>query len=115
MHQDGICSATTASFPARPADDPVIAVAAIGEHACHGSSGASPIVFAVIKQYLEKYYPDRFGPEAIKARIKKGGIATTLPTSTRAEDEDVALGDVVDQPRARTEDLLPKPEKGETE
>jgi penicillin-binding protein 2 len=93
-----------------PVDDPIISVAVIGEHACHGSSGASPIAFAIIKQYLEKYFPDRFGEEAIKARIKKGGIATTMPVS-KVEDEDVPLGDVVDQPRARTEDILPKPEK----
>jgi penicillin-binding protein 2 len=40
-----------------PADKPEITVAALAEHACHGSSGAAPIVRDVIQAYFEKYHP----------------------------------------------------------
>lgn len=36
-----------------PANNPKIVVAAIAEHSCHGSSGAGPIVKAVIAKYLQ--------------------------------------------------------------
>ncbi len=41
-----------------PADKPEIAVAVIAEHSCHGSSGAGPIVRAIMKKYFEKYHPE---------------------------------------------------------
>jgi penicillin-binding protein 2 len=53
-----------------PAKNPVIAVAVIGEHACSGSRGAAPIARAVVKRYLEKYFPDIYGEKAIAARLK---------------------------------------------
>ena len=45
-----------------PADNPVIAVAVLTEHGCHGSSGAAPIARAVVETYLKKYYPERLAP-----------------------------------------------------
>jgi penicillin-binding protein 2 len=41
-----------------PADNPKIAAAAIVEHGCHGSSAATPVVEAVITQYMKKYQPE---------------------------------------------------------
>jgi penicillin-binding protein 2 len=52
-----------------PVDHPLIAVAVIGEHICHGTN-AAPVAQAVIKTYLEKYYPNLYGPTAVAARLK---------------------------------------------
>jgi penicillin-binding protein 2 len=41
-----------------PYDNPKIAAAAIVEHGCHGSSAATPVVEAVITQYMKKYQPE---------------------------------------------------------
>ena len=41
-----------------PFDRPRIAVSAIVEHGCHGSSAAAPIVKNVIQTFMKKYYPD---------------------------------------------------------
>jgi penicillin-binding protein 2 len=43
-----------------PYDNPKIAAAAIVEHGCHGSSAATPVVEAVISQYMKKYHPDLY-------------------------------------------------------
>lgn len=40
-----------------PYDNPKIAAAAIVEHGCHGSSAATPVVEAVITEYMKKYHP----------------------------------------------------------
>lgn len=40
-----------------PSDNPVIAVAALVEHGCHGSTAATPVVREVMMAYLKKYYP----------------------------------------------------------
>jgi len=54
-----------------PFDNPKIAVAVVAEHSCAGSSGAAPIAMAVIKKYLSKTMPDKYGPEILKkAQIK---------------------------------------------
>ena len=53
-----------------PLKNPTIAVAVVGEHACHGGTGAAPVARAVIKKYLEKYYPDVYGEKAIASRQK---------------------------------------------
>lgn len=71
-----------------PPEDPVIAVAVMAEHACHGASGAAPIAMEVIKTYLQKYYPERFSDEAIKERMKKGNLMRTTRSSSAAEEED---------------------------
>lgn len=42
-----------------PFDDPKIAVAALVEHGCGGSSAAAPVVEKVISTYMEKYLPEK--------------------------------------------------------
>lgn len=41
-----------------PFDDPKVAVAAVVEHGCHGSSAAAPIVRDVLTTYMKKYMPE---------------------------------------------------------
>ncbi|MCF8057659.1 MAG: penicillin-binding protein 2 [Bacteriovoracaceae bacterium] len=41
-----------------PFDNPKVAVAAVVEHGCHGSSAAAPVVRDVITTYMKKYMPD---------------------------------------------------------
>lgn len=41
-----------------PYDDPKIAVAALVEHGCHGSSAAAPVAEKVISTYMKKYLPE---------------------------------------------------------
>jgi penicillin-binding protein 2 len=43
-----------------PYDNPKIAAAAIVEHGCHGSSAATPVVEAVVTQYMKKYQPEMY-------------------------------------------------------
>lgn len=87
-----------------PPEDPAIAVAVIAEHACHGASGAAPIALAVIKRYLEKYMPERYGPEAIKVRLKGGTkAAVTKAAATNEEDEEANRTNEINV------DLTPKP------
>ncbi|EQC45332.1 penicillin-binding protein 2 [Bacteriovorax sp. Seq25_V] len=43
-----------------PFDNPKIAVAAIVEHGCHGSSAGAPIVRDVMETYMKKYYPEDY-------------------------------------------------------
>ncbi|OFZ56720.1 MAG: penicillin-binding protein 2 [Bdellovibrionales bacterium RIFOXYC1_FULL_54_43] len=79
-----------------PLKDPVIAVAVIGEHVCHGSTGAAPVARAVVKTYLEKYYPDLYSEKAVAARLKAHGQATFVPPPPKRvdpEDEDVVIND----------------------
>ncbi len=73
-----------------PMDNPRIAVAVIAEHSCHGSSGAAPIARAIIKKFLEKYYPQEFNEKAVTERARARG--DSLPSgAVRAavSDEDV--------------------------
>lgn len=72
-----------------PAKDPVIAVGVLGEHVCHGATGAAPIARAIIKTYLEKYYPDLYGEKVLAARLKKEGRTTHVPKTSGDEDEGV--------------------------
>ncbi|MGK5087379.1 penicillin-binding protein 2 [Bdellovibrionota bacterium FG-2] len=74
-----------------PAKDPVIAVAVIGEHACHGSSAAAPIARAIIKTYLEKYWPDVYGDKKIAKRTPIDLLTPAVPP-VKTEDEDVLIG-----------------------
>lgn len=50
-----------------PAENPEITVAVLAEHACHGSTGAAPVVRDIIQAYFKKYHP-----EVIEAGMKKG-------------------------------------------
>ncbi len=80
-----------------PATNPVIAVAVIAEHACSGSRGAAPIGRAVVKTYLEKYFPDLYGEKAVAARLKGKPAPThlTFPTepvhAVPEDDENEAI------------------------
>jgi penicillin-binding protein 2 len=78
-----------------PMKDPLIAVAVIAEHGCHGGVTAAPVARAVIKTYLEKYFPAIYGEKAVLARLKATGQPLNFPRLAKpmvaepAEDEDV--------------------------
>lgn len=75
-----------------PAKDPVIAVAVIGEHVCHGASGAAPVARAVVKAYLEKFSPDLYGEKAIAARLKSEAALMPKPAAKKVEEqEDISV------------------------
>jgi penicillin-binding protein 2 len=76
-----------------PAKDPVIAVAVIAEHACHGATGAAPISQAVVKTYLEKYFPDIYGEKVLAQRLKGKGAASTPAPRASADNEDIVSND----------------------
>ncbi|OFZ81657.1 MAG: penicillin-binding protein 2 [Bdellovibrionales bacterium RIFOXYD1_FULL_53_11] len=76
-----------------PANNPVIAVAVIGEHACHGATFAAPVAKAVIKTYLEKYYPDIYGEKVLAARLKSKAKPVGIPPKPVNENEDIVAND----------------------
>jgi len=89
-----------------PAKNPVIAVAVVAEHACHGSTGAAPIAKEVIKTYLEKYYPDIYGPKVLAARLK--GQTLHAPRLPKPEQEDIVSNDdFAVNPAAQLPDSIP--------
>jgi penicillin-binding protein 2 len=73
-----------------PADNPTIAVAVIAEHACHGASGAAPIARAVVKAYLEKYYPELYGEKVLAEKLKQKGLSQVVNRVHTPEEEDTA-------------------------
>lgn len=72
-----------------PVDDPKIAVAVVAEHSCSGSAGAAPIAMEVIKAYLGKLMPDKYGEEALKLAKEKfwKGRARSAEQQRRDEEE----------------------------
>ena len=56
-----------------PVNDPVIAVAVIAEHACHGASAAAPIARAVIKDLSRKVLPDLYGDKELERAAESKG------------------------------------------
>ncbi len=69
-----------------PVEDPKIAVAVVAEHSCHGTA-AAPIAIAVIKKYLAKVYPEKYGEEALKeARIKYWRSSHPVPSTDGGGD-----------------------------
>lgn len=72
-----------------PVDQPKIAVAVVAEHACHGASGAAPVARAVIKKFLEKYYPNDFGDKSVAERIKARGESASVAPARASDEEDV--------------------------
>lgn len=58
-----------------PADKPEITVAVLAQHACHGNTGAAPIVRDVMEAYFKKYHPD-IVKEALKKNPNARGIVT---------------------------------------
>lgn len=71
-----------------PAQDPVIAVAVIGEHACHGSTAAAPIARAIIKKYLQKYFPELYENKVLAARLKTQGLSLYDPPDLKKAEEE---------------------------
>ena len=51
-----------------PFDNPKIAVAALVEHGCGGSSAAAPVVEKVVNTYMKKYLPEKQKEYAAKER-----------------------------------------------
>lgn len=51
-----------------PYDDPQIAVAALVEHGCGGSSAAAPVVERVVNTYMKKYFPEKQKAFEVKER-----------------------------------------------
>lgn len=51
-----------------PFDNPKVAVAAVVEHGCHGSSAAAPVVRDVLTTYMKKYMPDVYKKNSEKQR-----------------------------------------------
>lgn len=47
-----------------PAEKPEIVVAGLALHACHGSSGAAPMVTELLTTYMKKHHPELFEREA---------------------------------------------------
>lgn len=76
-----------------PMSDPKIVVAVLGEHVCHGNTGAGPIARDVIRTYLEKTYPEEYAPKVIAEKIKAKKIELPVRASKRAavESEDVFI------------------------
>lgn len=99
-----------------PAKDPVIAIAVIAEHACSGSGGAAPIGKAVVKAYLEKYYPDLYGEKTLAVRLKSDAQALAAPkVKHHQEEEDIVTGDFNDTLPETTIEVPPPPPPGPSE
>jgi penicillin-binding protein 2 len=79
-----------------PSEKPVISVAVLGEHACHGSYGALPIARAVVLKYLEKYFPEL---------LSDGKTVEMVVKPVRVEDEAPTEG--FQQPEVKLDSVLP--------
>jgi penicillin-binding protein 2 len=71
-----------------PLNNPSIAVAVVTEHSCHGATGSGPIAKAVIKKYLEKYYPDQYGEKVLATHHKE--VFKSMPTLVPTQEEEPA-------------------------
>jgi penicillin-binding protein 2 len=63
-----------------PADKPEIAVAVLAEHACHGSTGAAPVVRDIIQAYFKKYHPEIIEQGLKKSKVEKNISQPIIPT-----------------------------------
>lgn len=61
-----------------PVENPEITVAVLAEHACHGSTGAAPIVRDIVQAYMKKNHPDVFLNDK---DIKTIRVAPTKPST----------------------------------
>lgn len=66
-----------------PADKPEITVSVLAEHACHGSTGAAPVVKDIVYTYMKKMHPELFANDKEQKSIKI--IAPTLPPADSIE------------------------------
>jgi len=96
-----------------PMDHPKIAVAVVAEHSCHGASGAAPIARAIIKTYLEKYFPEEFGEKAVAAKGKGASEKTPLPIRGEG-NEDIIPGMLNSSMQDEPDEFSP-PEPGQVE
>jgi penicillin-binding protein 2 len=55
-----------------PVEKPEIAVAILAEHACHGASGAAPIVRDIIQTFMKKNHPELFANDKDQKNLKLG-------------------------------------------
>ncbi|MBD66439.1 MAG: penicillin-binding protein 2 [Halobacteriovoraceae bacterium] len=67
-----------------PYDNPKIAVAALVEHGCGGSSAAAPVVEKVVNSYMKKYLPDL---QEEYAQKEKSEYSRYIKARRRAEEE----------------------------
>lgn len=72
-----------------PYDNPKIAAAAIVEHGCHGSSAATPVVEAVISQYMKKYHPDIYLKNLDKDKVLRDNWIRSLKAQAPAPAEEL--------------------------
>lgn len=61
-----------------PAENPEISVAVLAEHACHGNTGAAPIVRDIVQAYFKKYHPEVI-ENAMKTAKGKGQQKSNEP------------------------------------
>lgn len=94
-----------------PSNNPVIAVALIAEHACHGASGAAPIAKAIIKDYLERHFPDLYDEKILAARLKNHGGVSSVKVVPE-DEEDIVIDNFNTNQSTNVEILVPetKPE-----
>jgi penicillin-binding protein 2 len=81
-----------------PFDNPKIAVAALVEHGCHGSTAAVPVATKVISTYMKKYLPEDFKEnEALEKKIYRDYLNNRQAAREKAkakeeeEQEDVTI------------------------
>ncbi|AHI06318.1 penicillin-binding protein [Bdellovibrio bacteriovorus W] len=67
-----------------PADKPEITIAALAEHACHGSTGAAPIVRDIALAYFQKYHPEII--EAAKNKPARKAAPVVAPIAVEEGD-----------------------------
>lgn len=67
-----------------PFDNPKIAVAALVEHGCGGSTAAEPVVEQVVNTYMKKYLPVEYEKNVIK---EKAQLSQYYRASKRAEEK----------------------------
>lgn len=66
-----------------PVENPEITVAVLAEHACHGNTGAAPIVRDTIQAYFQKYHPQIIA-DAMK-KNKQSAKVDLAPVVTEGE------------------------------
>lgn len=65
-----------------PWDKPEIVVAVLAQHACHGNTGAAPIVRDVVQAYYKKYHPGY-----LEEAAKKTGAKTVVPARIEGDND----------------------------
>jgi len=96
-----------------PVNNPKIAVAVIGEHACHGASGAAPVGHAVIKTYLQKEMKNAHDEKTLATQFKpiRPNLNSTkgAPKPVAVEDESFSDSENLLTPEERTPEAPPVP------